>query len=97
MKGSLADIRFVDSIVDIMADVLRDNLRVTYKGKEIPHADAVAVYRRITYSHVNRVLENFRKQQHTIIRSKNYVATMLHNVVSELEPGEVNDSAWFDY
>ena len=86
------DREFVDSLVQIMLDVILiespDTIRI---GKEIKSRDIVkSVYLKLKWEHIQHVIAQYKEQRHQITHKTAYLRTMLYNAYHEIEPHFTN-------
>lgn len=86
------DRELIDGLVQVMLDVILTESPNTVKiGKETKSREIVkSVYLKLTYSHIEHVIEQYKAQHHKITHKTAYLRTMLYTVYQEIDAHYTN-------
>jgi len=88
---SLAEKDMVDSLVQIMLDVILTEEPTVKIGGETKNRNIVkSVYLKLNSEHIRHVVEQYQAQYHQIIHKAAYLRTMLYTVYQEIVPHYTN-------
>lgn len=81
------DIDLVDNIVSIMLDVIltEDPPTVRIRKEVKTRALVKSVYLKLSYSHIQHVIDQFKRQNHEINEKTNYLRSMLYTTYHEID------------
>ena len=86
------DIEMIDSLIQIMLDVILTEDPATVKiGKETKNREIVkSVYLKLNSQHIDHIIEQYKGQHHKITHKTAYLRTMLYTVGQELDAHYTN-------
>ena len=85
------DTELINSIVHVLVDFYITQNNVIKINNEMKPKEVIkAVYHKLTYWHIEHVINKFKEQSNKIIFVKSYLRTILYNAVIEKEPILIN-------